>query len=126
MTSSSSISSLVEISRSLSSRISIIALSAEPSQIHALYLANSIGRLLFKSCSCTFLQPHICFIPLNNGNPSAVIRRSFISTSRFINAFRADNLSFELSISLFFIFTNRKYVFILIPYLTPLLLITIS
>lgn len=59
MTSSSNISSLVKISRLLSSRISIIALSAEPSQIHALYLANSINRLLHKSCSYTFLQPHI-------------------------------------------------------------------
>lgn len=44
ITCSSSISSRVKIKRSLSTNISIIAASAAPSQIHALYFANSILR----------------------------------------------------------------------------------
>ena len=42
ITRSSNISSLLKIRRSLSTSMSIIASSAEPSHIHALYFANSI------------------------------------------------------------------------------------
>ena len=50
ITHSSNISSLLKISRSLSTSMSIMASSADPSHIHALYFANSILLPVCKFC----------------------------------------------------------------------------
>ena len=46
----------------ISFKLTIMAFSAEPSQIHALYLAKSMGPLLYDRCSHALLQLHIRFI----------------------------------------------------------------